>query len=40
MDLLLLGVFSFFGLHTILWFFRSLKAVRERKAARGGTQGG
>lgn len=30
MDLLLLGVFSFFGLHTILWFFRSLKAVRER----------
>jgi nitrate/TMAO reductase-like tetraheme cytochrome c subunit len=40
MDLLLLGVFSFFGLHTILWFVRSLKAVRERKAARGGMQGG
>jgi cytochrome c553 len=33
MELLLLGVFSFFGLHTLLWFFRSLKAVRERRAA-------
>jgi hypothetical protein len=31
MDLLLLGVFAFFGAHTLLWFFRSLKAVRERR---------
>lgn len=30
MDLLLLGVFSVFGVHTLLWFFRSLKAMRER----------
>jgi hypothetical protein len=34
MDVLLIGVFSFFGLHTILWFFRSLKAVREERARR------
>jgi hypothetical protein len=33
MEILLLGVFAFFGLHTLLWFFRSLKAVRERRAA-------
>ena len=33
MELLLLGVFAFFGLHTVLWFFRSLKAMR-RSAAR------
>ncbi len=32
MELLLLGVFAFFGAHTLLWFFRSLKAVKERKA--------
>ncbi len=32
MDLLLLGVFVFFGAHTLLWFFRSLKAVKERRA--------
>ncbi|HEX4884825.1 MAG TPA: cytochrome c3 family protein [Casimicrobiaceae bacterium] len=31
MDLLLLGVFSVFGVHTVLWFVRSLKAVRERR---------
>lgn len=31
MDFLLLGVFSFFGLHTILWFFRSLKVVLDRR---------
>jgi hypothetical protein len=24
MELLLLGVFSFFGIHTVLWFFREL----------------
>jgi hypothetical protein len=30
MDLLLLGVFSVFGIHTVLWFIRSLKALRER----------
>jgi cytochrome c553 len=33
MGLLLLAVFAFFGLHTLLWFFRSLRAVRERRAA-------
>ena len=33
MDLLLLGVFSVFGVHTILWFVRSMKAVRERRNA-------
>jgi hypothetical protein len=31
MDFLLLGVFSVFGLHTLLWFPRSLKALRERR---------
>jgi len=30
MDILLLGVFSVFGVHTLLWFVRSLKAMRER----------
>ena len=28
---LLAGVFSFFGLHTVLWLMRSLKEVRERR---------
>ena len=28
---LLFGVFSFFGLHTLLWLLRSLKEVRERR---------
>jgi hypothetical protein len=32
MDFLLLGVFAFFGLHTALWFYRSLQVVRERRA--------
>jgi hypothetical protein len=27
---LLIGVFSFFGLHTLLWFIRSLRDLRER----------
>ncbi len=31
MDLLLLGVFAFFGAHTLLWFSRSLKALKERR---------
>lgn len=30
MDLLLLGVFSVFGVHTGLWLYRSLKTMRER----------
>jgi hypothetical protein len=34
MDALLVGVFAFFGAHTLLWFFRSLREVRERKARR------
>ena len=32
MDVLLLGVFAFFGAHTLLWFIRSLKEVRARRA--------
>ncbi len=31
MNLLLAGVFLFFGLHTVLWGIRSLKVVRERR---------
>ena len=34
MDLLLLGVFAFFGAHTLLWFRRSLKEVRARRAGK------
>ena len=37
MDLLLLGVFAFFGLHTILWAYRSARVVLERR--KGGTGG-
>ena len=33
MELLLIGVFSFFGVHTVLWFYRSL---RERSARSAG----
>ena len=32
MDFLLIGVFGFFGAHTGLWFFRSWKVTRERRA--------
>jgi len=32
MDFLLIGVFGFFGAHTGLWFFRSWKLTRERRA--------
>ncbi|MBZ0268877.1 cytochrome c3 family protein [bacterium] len=32
MTSLLVGVFSFFGLHTLMWLPRSFKAYRERKA--------
>jgi hypothetical protein len=39
MDLLLLGVFVFFGIHTLFWFVRSLQVVRERRR-RGGPGGG
>lgn len=38
MDLLLLGVFSFFGLHTILWFIRSAAHHRKGGASEGGGQ--
>ena len=34
MDVLLAGVFAFFGAHTLLWFLRSLRVVRERRAKR------
>jgi hypothetical protein len=33
MDLLLIGVFGFFSIHTTLWFRRSWRLVRERRAA-------
>jgi hypothetical protein len=36
MGLLLLGVFTFFGIHTVLWFYRSLR----EKLARGKPPGG
>ncbi len=32
MEILLLGVFAFFGVHTVLWFYRELR----EKFARGG----
>jgi hypothetical protein len=36
MDGLLIGVFGFFGLHTLLWFFRELRdKLARRKAPRG-----
>lgn len=35
MQFLLAGVFTFFGLHTILWLYRSLKVVAARRAAGG-----
>jgi hypothetical protein len=38
MQLLLAGVFAFFGLHTILWLYRSLHVVAERRAARRAAQ--
>jgi nitrate/TMAO reductase-like tetraheme cytochrome c subunit len=34
MDYLLLGVFAFFGLHTILWLYRSLRVVSDRRKGR------
>lgn len=34
MDMLLAGVFSFFGIHTTLWFARSYRLMKERRAAR------
>jgi hypothetical protein len=33
MKMLLAGVFAFFGVHTILWFPRELRALRERRRA-------
>lgn len=36
MDWLLVGVFLFFGLHTVLWFVRSLRELRELRANRPG----
>ncbi len=38
MDVLLAGVFVFFGVHTVLWFVRSRRAVREKR--RNGGSGG
>ena len=39
MELLLLGVFSFFGLHTVLWFYRSLRERLARGNGNGNDQG-
>lgn len=36
MEWLLIGVFSFFGLHTLLWFYRSLRTRMARKPGPGG----
>ncbi len=33
MSLLLVGVFSFFGIHTTLWFTREVRLLRERRIA-------
>ena len=33
MQALLIGVFAFFGVHTLLWFPRSYQARREQRAA-------
>jgi hypothetical protein len=35
MQILLAGVFAFFGLHTILWFYRSLAEMRAKRARPG-----
>lgn len=35
MQMLLIGVFGFFGLHTLLWLLRSLKEVRSRRGPGG-----
>jgi hypothetical protein len=31
MKWLLIGVFSFFGIHTVLWLYRSLRAMKETR---------
>jgi len=36
MKILLVGVFAFFGIHTVLWFPRSVKARRETDAKKNG----
>lgn len=36
MQFLLAGVFSFFGLHTVLWLYRSIKVVAARRAGKTG----
>lgn len=38
MELLLVGVFGFFGIHTTLWFARSWQEVRRRRGAREETR--
>ena len=39
MELLLLGVFSFFGVHTVFWFYRSLRERLARGNGNGNDQG-
>ena len=36
MNVLLAGVFAFFGLHTLLWAYRSFRVVQERRRKGGG----
>jgi hypothetical protein len=38
MDWLLIGVFGFFGLHTLLWFVRSLRVWLARRTGHGTTE--
>ncbi len=35
MEWLLIGVFSFFGVHTLLWLYRSLRVRLERRTQPG-----
>jgi len=40
MELLLFGVFSFFGIHTLFWFYRELREKFAGNRSRGGGNGG
>ena len=39
MDLLLAGVFAFFGIHTVAWLVRSLRVVREQRRSKAPESG-
>jgi hypothetical protein len=38
MEWLLIGVFAFFGLHTALWLYRSLRVPRGNRPPEGGKE--